>query len=102
MSIDNKTDKEKGLHYHNVDDKPKNFDQKIYMFPESYNQLRMELHNHWPDLWSRVSWAMAFAANIFVEKMNDELGLAVILDSAKVDAICTEYLQTLRTKRGLQ
>lgn len=108
MSIDNRTDKEKGLHYHDLQGtdptqwgRTKNFDQKIYLFPESYNQLRKELYENWPTLWKLVGWPMAFAANVFVETMNEALDLRVILDSDRVDAICTEYLQALRKKRGL-
>lgn len=104
MTIDQRTDKEKGLHHHDMESKAehtKNFDQKIYMFPESFNELRKELSTHWPTLWSHVSWPMAFAANIFVEEMNKALDLTVVLDSDRVDAICTEYLQALWAKRGV-
>jgi hypothetical protein len=78
----------------------RNFDQKIYMFPESYNALRRELHEYWPHLWSYVSWAMANRAELFVERMNDALDLKVNFDSQKVDAICTIYLDALQTTRN--
>lgn len=102
MTIDQRTDKEKGLHHHDMekDGITKNFDQKIYLFPESYNELRRELHDHWPNLWKVVGWPMAYAANIFVEEMNSALDLRVTLDSDRIDAICTEYLQALWKKRG--
>jgi len=102
-TIDQRTDKEKGLHHHDMESKAadKNFDQKIYMFPESYNELRKELVAHWPTLWQLVGWPMAYAANIFVEEMNKALDLEVVLDSSRVDAICTEYLQALWKKRGV-
>lgn len=101
-SIDQRTDKEKGLHWHDMSNSnSKNFDQKIYLFPESFNALRSELCQHWPLLWQHVQWPMAFAANLFVERMNDALGLTVVLDSDKVDAICTEYLQALWKLRGV-
>lgn len=108
MTVDQRSDKEKGLHHHELEGtdptmwgRTKNFDQKIYMFPESYNELRKELYEHWPNLWQVVGWPMAFAANIFVENMNEALDLRVMLDSDKVDAICTEYLQELWKKRGV-
>ncbi len=82
--------------------KPKNFDQKIYMFPESYNELRKELVTYWPELWKLVGWPMCYAANLFVGIMNDALDLNVVLDSSKVDAICEEFLQALWKKRGRQ
>lgn len=103
MTIDRRTDAEKGLHQHDMDaaSTAKNFDQKIYMFPESYNELRRELVTHWPTLWQHVQWPMAYAAGLFIERMNDALDLYVQMDSHRVDAICTEYLQALRKKRGL-
>lgn len=103
MAADYRTDKEKGLHHHDMEKSAnsKNFDQKIYMFPESYNELRRELYNNWQDsIWPQVSWAMAFAANLFVERMNEFLDLKVQLDSDRVDYICTVYLNELRKRRG--
>ena len=103
MAIDQRTDKEKGLHHHDMDNSAsKGFDQKIYMFPPSFNALRSELAMYWPTLWQHVQWSMAFAANIFMERMNDALDLQVMLDSDKVDAICETYLQALQKKRGVQ
>lgn len=104
MSIDISSDKDKGLHHHDMESDnhiSKSFDQKIYLFPPSYNALRQELNDHWPTLWQHVQWAMAFAAGLFIERMNDALDLNVQLDSGKVDAICATYLQALRKKRGL-
>ena len=102
MTIDRRTDAEKGLHQHDMDSQSaaKNFDQKIYMFPESYNALRSELVTNWPTLWQHVQWSMAYAAGLFIERMNDALDRNVAMDSHRVDAICTEYLQALRKKRG--
>lgn len=104
MTIDQRTDAEKGLHHHDMEHQAssKNFDQKIYLFPESFNALRSELCQNWPELWKLVGWPMAFAANIFIEQMNDALDLNVVLDSSKVDAICTEYLQALLKLRGVR
>ena len=95
----------KGLHHHDMESKAasaKNFDEKIYMFPESFNALRSELVTNWPNLWALVGWPMAFSAGLFIERMNEALDLTVQLDSGKVDAICTEYLQALWKKRGFK
>lgn len=78
----------------------KNFDQKIYMFPESYNQLRKELINYWPHTWSSVGWSMAYKAEDFVAAMNEALGLKLQFDTQKVEAICLTYLHALRDRRG--
>lgn len=80
----------------------KNFDQKIYYFPESYNALRKELVEHWPEIWPLVAWTMAFDGPAFVETMNTGLEVKVQFDTHKVDAICSFYLNELRKKRGLQ
>lgn len=79
----------------------KNFDQKIYMFPESYNQLRKELVEHWPHTWAQVSWAMAYKAEDFVATMNEALDMKLQFDTGKVEAICLEYLNALRKLRGV-
>ena len=79
----------------------KNFDEKIYMFPESFNALRVELLNYWPSLWQVVGWVMANNAQEFVIRMNDALSMNLQFDTAKVDAICKQYLNRLRKERGL-
>ena len=74
---------------------------KIYMFPESYNELRRELVTYWTHtIWPQVAWRMAFRAEEFVETMNEILGVAVVFDTAKVDFICRTYLAILRKNRG--
>lgn len=87
---------------HDLTDNPKrkNFDQKVYMFPESYNELRRELSSYWPTLWQLVQWRMAYRAEEFVEYMNEALDVAVIFDTEKVDFICKTYINLLRSKRG--
>lgn len=76
------------------------------MFPETYNELRKELRAHWPAIWKDVQWAMAFDANMFVEKMNGYTDRAyavsaVMNDSQmKIDYICERFLTYLRKKRG--
>jgi hypothetical protein len=87
---------------HSYDSKSrKNFDEKIMMFPESYNALRRELYEQWPELWPLVGWAMAHKSEEFVTMMNAGLQVRVQFDSAKVDEICQIYLDLLRKKRGL-
>lgn len=78
-----------------------NFDEKIYMFPESYNALRRELHENYPNLFDIVGHAMAFDAVIFIELMDEALDMKTTWDSAKVGAICHRYWNELRAKRGL-
>lgn len=81
---------------------------KIFMFPESYNELRKELVNNWPDLWSdpRCGWAMAFDADLFVEFMNTKLDgvykvvLATREDELRIDHVCKIFLTELRRRRG--
>lgn len=89
------SDRDSGIYRHSLDGKAKNFDQKIYMFPESYNQLRKELHDYWPALWAVVQWSLAHRAEEFVEIMNEALGLAVVFDTEKVDFISTTFLNRL-------
>lgn len=85
-----------------------NFDQKIFWFPESYNELRKELVKFWPELWEqrRCQWAMAFDADIFIEFMNEKLdgvyNVAIVTndDHLRMDHICTIFLTELRKRRG--
>lgn len=88
-------------HSDTPEDKSKNFDQKIYMFPESYNALRKELMEEWPEIWPLVGWYMAFNGPKFVEAMNAGTGLKLQFDSGKVDSICKTYLNFMRKKRGV-
>ena len=74
---------------------------KIYMFPESYNALRKELVENWPNLWNTVGYWMAFDAIRFIELMDYALDVKTTWDSAKVGAICHRYWNELRAKRGL-
>ena len=79
----------------------KNFDEKIYMFPESFNALRVELMHYWPHLWQHVGWVMANNAQEFVIRMNDALDMRLQFDTAKVDSICKQFLNKLRSVRGV-
>ena len=78
-----------------------NFDEKVYMFPESYNALRRELFENWPSLFQTVGHAMAFDAIRFIELMDAALDTKTTFDTAKVDSISKKYLNLLRNKRGL-
>lgn len=77
------------------------FDEKVYLFPESYNALRIELHDHWPNLFKVVGYWMAMDASTFIELMDDALDQRTTFDTQMVDAICKKYLDVLRNKRGL-
>lgn len=79
----------------------KNFDQKIYMFPEEYLALRRELSENHPELWQAVGYYMAFNGPMFVFTMNAILDMKLQFDTDKVAAICKEYLNRLRKHRGL-
>lgn len=79
----------------------KNFDQKIYMFPESYNALRKELYEEWPEIWQLVGWVMGNNGPEFVSRMNAGLQMNLQFDTNKVDSICKTYLNRLRKQRGL-
>lgn len=99
------TELDKGKYKHSWDPvaaAKKNFDEKIYMFPDSYNALRSELNDHWPTLWAGVQWRMAYKAEEFVEVMNDALDIAVVFDTEAVDFICKTYLKALQAKRGVK
>ncbi len=74
---------------------------KVYYMPDSFNALRIELHDHWPTLWEGVQYFMAFDGPQFVEMMNATLDLLTQFDTDNVDGICKRYLDALRDKRGL-
>ena len=86
---------------HKPADANANFDQKVYMMPESYNALRIELYEHWPNLFKLAGWFMAWDAVRFMEVMDGALDTKTTFDSQTVDAICKKYLDLLRNKRGL-
>jgi hypothetical protein len=87
--------------------------EKVFMFPESYNQLRKEMFTYWnndqcsiPNLWNRVSYYMAFDMHAFIEEMNTVLGgvlrLTVVVegDEKFCDLVCSTFLKELRKRRG--
>lgn len=98
---------DKGKYKHSFDAKNpataknKNFDEKLYLFPESYNALRRELVEYWPHLWELVGYRMAHLPEEFCEHMNSALDTAVVFDTEAVDFICSTYLSLLRKKRGV-
>lgn len=92
----------------------RNFDQKLFMFPESYNELRKELTTHWSHdknkkpYWGdwQCGWAMAFDAEEFISYMNRHLGnpfnvlVATRDDELAIGHICKIFLTELRKRRG--
>ena len=81
--------------------KDANVDEKVYLFPESFNALRRELVENYPTLFDQVGYMMAFDSVSFIETMDAALDTKTTFDSAKVDAICKKYLNLLRNKRGV-
>lgn len=98
-------------HEYGGDDASKNkeFSQKIYLLPDSFNALRSELDNYWPTLFNSVdpttgvslAWCMAFKAEDFIAIMNSTFNTLVQYDTENVDGICKEFLNVLREKRGV-
>ena len=78
-----------------------NIDEKVYLFPESFNALRIEMVSNWPNLFQIAGHAMVFDAVRFIELMDAALDTKTTFDSDKVEAICAKYLNLLRNKRGL-
>jgi hypothetical protein len=79
------------------------------MYPESFNQLRKEIVDNWPDMWPVVGWSMAFAfREMFMTAMNeafrngniDEQKYVASADES-LDIICQRYLDGLRAMRGV-
>ena len=75
--------------------------EKTYWFPESYNALRIELFQNWPNLWQAVGYVMAYDGPVFCELMDAALDTKTTFDTATVGGICAKYLDLLRNKRGL-
>jgi hypothetical protein len=75
--------------------------EKVFYFPDSYNALRKELFENWPNLWELVGWPMAFDGAMFVELMDDALDTKTTFDTHKVDSLCKKYMDLLYIKRGL-
>jgi trans-aconitate methyltransferase len=75
--------------------------EKTYWLPDSFNALRREMDENWPNLFKSVGWPMAFDAPTFIEMMDAALDTKTTFDTAKVDSICKKYLDLLRNKRGL-
>lgn len=100
-NADQDTDKQRGVGFHDPQNALVNFDQRIYWNPPHFNELRKELYEQWQDtIWPKVSWYMMYKPEEFIAVMNDECGLRVPFDSAKVDWMCEQFLKALRKKRG--
>lgn len=74
---------------------------KTYMMPDSYNALRKELHDNWPNLWQEVQGLMAFDGPGFILTMDNALNLVTQFDTDNVDGMCKKFLDELRQIRGL-
>jgi hypothetical protein len=89
--------------------KKKEFSDKVYLFPESFNALRRELNDQWPALFNTVNpisgrslaWCMVFDAPEFIAGLNGALDMMVQYDTEDVDGICKQFLDALRQKRGV-
>lgn len=87
----------------------KNFQDKVYLFPESYNALRRELDENWRNLFNNINpetgvslaYCMVFDAPQFIGILNGALDLAVQYDTENIDQICKTFLDALRVKRGV-
>ena len=92
------------VHKHDlsIDRTQEHISKKVYMFPDSYNALRVELHDYWPTLWNGgAGYLMAFDGPAFIELMNQSLDLMIQFDSDNVDGMCKKILDELRVKRGM-
>lgn len=83
-----------------VDRTNSHISEKVYLFPEAFNELRKELSTFWPNLWNYVQGFMAFDAPKFCYEMDGALDCVTQFDSGNVDGICARYLDKLRMKRG--
>lgn len=89
--------------------KKKNFDEKVYLFPEEFNALRRELEENWltffvtvnPELRVSPAWAMVHDAPKFLGLMNGALDMDMQLDTGNVAGVCLKYLNKLRSMRGV-
>lgn len=90
--------------------KQKNFDQKIYLFPESFNALRRELEENYPTFFfdpnpefqgKSAGWCMVYDAPTFVAMCNGALDMLVQFDTNNVDGICKQFLDGFRKLRGV-
>jgi len=89
-------------HDMSVDRSTAHVSEKIYLMPESFNALRRELSEHWPNMWnSPLQYCMAFDGPRFVQLMDSALDTVTQFDSGDVDGMCKKFLDELRVKRGL-
>jgi hypothetical protein len=87
----------------------KHFSEKVYLFPESFNALRIELTENFPTFFHSVhpqfgispAYAMVFDAPAFISMCNEATDLAVQVDTGSVDYICKKFLNAFRAMRGV-
>lgn len=93
----------------NVWEKARNFDQKVYYFPEEFNALRQELEENYPTFYESINpeiglspaYAMVFNAPAFIGMMNGALDMDIQFDSGAVAQTCKQFLNRLRAMRGV-
>lgn len=91
------------------DAKKKNFDQKIYLFPQSFNALRRFMEENYPVFFNTVNpdtgvstaYCMVNDAPQFIGLMNGAFDLAEQMDSDDIEGICKRFLDAARIKKGL-
>jgi hypothetical protein len=83
--------------------KHNHFSEKLYIFPESFHALRIELQTNWPNLWnSPLQYLMWADQASFIETLCEALGIVMLtFDSANLDGYSKQFLDALRTRRGL-
>lgn len=73
----------------------------LILFPDSFNALRKELYENWREsIWPRVSYAMVWDKQVFMDVMNEVTG-CLCPDILDLDTMSKTYLDALRMKRGL-
>lgn len=88
-------------HDMSVDRTNEHISTKVYLMPESFNALRRELDEHYPNVFRWVGYNMVFNAQRFIHQMDSLLDTVTQFDSDNVDGICKRYLDELRVKRGV-
>jgi hypothetical protein len=81
----------------------RHFSEKLFIFPESFHALRIELQTYYPNLWNTPIQYLLWADQAgFVEKMTEALSMVIRdFDSANLDGYCKQFLDELRERRGV-
>lgn len=83
--------------------KHKHFSEKLFIFPESFHALRIELQTNYPNLWNTpIQYLMWADQAMFIEEMTKALDLVLVdFDSANLEGVCKRFLDELRERRGV-